>query len=160
MRLTGGGFAAAVVLVLAAGWAAGAGAGKPDFSGTWELDTARSDYAWQRPPRSLTQWITHHDPELKVETFHVDEDGTEGKGEAHYTTDGKECEVTVMGNHLTATAVWEGEVLVMTTKGDFGGDAILLVDRWRRDGGTLTVSRHFEGRGRKAEQRLVFGRQE
>ena len=50
---------------------------KPDYSGTWELNLPKSDYAWQRPPRSVTQWVEHKEPALMVETYHVDEDGSE-----------------------------------------------------------------------------------
>ena len=38
---------------------------KTDFSGTWKLNTGKSDFGPMPPPDSMTQKITHQDPSLK-----------------------------------------------------------------------------------------------
>src|ERR1035438_7033163 len=62
---------------------------KPDLSGTWKLDTTKSDFGMMPPPDSQTSVIEHKDPKLKVKT--TTKGGMqEGESESNYPTDGAE----------------------------------------------------------------------
>ncbi len=152
---------ALIVLFIAMSSLASAMDPRPDFSGTWSMDLQKSDLAGEPAPSSKTQRVEQEGNALTVV---IDEISTQGPvhGEAHYTLDGKEAVNTVFGNALSSTVTWEGQTMVMRTSGDFGGAAILLVDRWSLspDRNTLTIARRFQGRGKISDQRLVFDRKE
>lgn len=62
---------------------------KPDFSGTWEFDSKRSNVGKSNssgPPEQIT--ITHHDPELKIRKT-VTVNGRKEERELTYYTDGR-----------------------------------------------------------------------
>jgi hypothetical protein len=121
---------------------------KPDLTGEWRLVIAGSDFAKQPPPRFKVVQIDHLEPALRMTIVenagHGDIDGT-----AFYSTDGVERVNPVMGNPLKAVTRWDGAVLEMRTSGAFGPNQIELLDRYELSGGgkTLTLHRHFEGKG-------------
>src|SRR4029079_14018283 len=39
---------------------------KPNFSGTWNLDVAKSDFGPSTAPESMTMTIVHKDPSIKA----------------------------------------------------------------------------------------------
>jgi hypothetical protein len=61
---------------------------KPDFSGTWKLNVAKSDFGALPGPESRTDVITHKDPSLSNS---VTAEGAQGKQQytVNYTTDGR-----------------------------------------------------------------------
>ena len=63
---------------------------KPNFSGDWKLNVAKSSFGQMPSPSSMTSKITHEDPKL---TSHVKQSGEMGEMEfdASYTMDGKEA---------------------------------------------------------------------
>jgi hypothetical protein len=103
--------------------------GKPNFSGDWKLNVAKSDFGPMPPPSSSTAKVTHAEPDMKV---HVKQVGDQGEMEfdAAYSTDGKETSNTFGPMPTKSTAVWEGEVLVVTTKFEANGMDIKLVQKW------------------------------
>lgn len=98
---------------------------KPDFSGTWEFDSKRSNVGQSNssgPPEQIT--ITHHDPELKIRKT-VTVNGQKEERELTYYTDGRgETNPTtawltanpgsVLGRpaETTSKTSWSGEKLV------------------------------------------------
>ena len=147
------------LLILSALGAASMANDPPDFSGLWKLNSGSSDFAGETAPESKIQRVEQRGNSLDV-TIDEISGGNPAHGTSHYTLDGKEGVNVVFGNPLKATVTWEGAVLVMRTWGDFGGAAILLIDRWSlsQEGKILIIARHFEGRGRTVDQRLVFDR--
>jgi hypothetical protein len=112
---------------------------KPDFSGSWapEADAAAGGGGGGRGmggPMTVKQTAT----ELTVER-----EGRNGKMSTTYKLDGSETKVTMgqMGEG-TATAKWEGNKLVISTK--MGDNA--TTQTWSLDGGVLTIDR-TGGRG-------------
>src|SRR2546428_98086 len=114
-------FAAAVVLPFYARAQA-----KADFSGTWTLDTAKSDPAPQGRgggggAASVT--IKQTGNELAVTS-----EGRQGPQTMTYKLDGSESTNQVMGRggaqSVKSTAKWDGSSLVIETTRDFNGMSI------------------------------------
>jgi hypothetical protein len=133
---------------------------KPNFTGDWKLNTAKSDFGPMPPPSSMTEKITHDDPKLKVAISQSTDRG-DFDFEVNYTTDGKECTNEFRGNEMKSTLKWEGDTLVVDTKGRFGDNDVTMQDKWKLsgDGKTLTVSRHFSSSMGEADQTLVLEKQ-
>lgn len=128
--------ALACVLFLSASLVA---ADKPNLSGEWKLNVDKSDFGPMPPPNSQVLKITHNEPEFSIQT---DQDGMQGK--ISYTvkckTDGMECVNELRGTQAKMVAKWEGSALVTTTKLDFQGNELTLVNTstLSDDGKTLT----------------------
>ncbi|MGA2132995.1 MAG: hypothetical protein ABSH50_11930 [Bryobacteraceae bacterium] len=135
-------------------------ADKPNFTGTWKLNTAKSDFGSMPAPDSRTDKITHADPAL---TNAFSQSGQMGdvSAEIKYSTDGKETTNVVRGNELKSTAKWEGSELVVVSKASFNGSEITLNDRWSLsdDGKTLTVKRHVNSPMGETDQKIVSEKQ-
>jgi hypothetical protein len=112
--------------------------GKADFSGTWTLDTAKSD----PPPQgrggggggggSIT--IRQTGSELTITS-----EGRQGPQTLTYKLDGSESTNQVMGRGgattVKSTAKWDGSSLVIETTRDFNGMSITTKDVRRLDNG-------------------------
>jgi hypothetical protein len=114
---------------------------KPDFSGTWTLDAAKSD----PPPQgrgggggggigagSLT--IKQTGNELTITS-----EGRQGPVTMTYKLDGSESTNQVMGRGgaqtVKSTAKWDGSSLVIETTRDFNGTSITTKEVRRLDNG-------------------------
>jgi hypothetical protein len=131
---------------------------KPNFSGDWKLNLAKSDFGPTPAPERLTRKVDHAEPNLK---YISTQSGRQADitTEIKYTTDGKECVNETRVGPLKGTAQWEGDVLVIKYKtsspqvGDIDGE-----DRWTlsSDGKTTTVKSIFRGGFGEAERTLVL----
>jgi hypothetical protein len=110
---------------------------KPDFSGTWTLDTAKSDPAPQGRgggggAASVT--IKQTGAELAVTS-----EGRQGPQTMTYKLDGSESTNQVMGRggaqSVKSTAKWDGSSLVIETTRDFNGMSITTKEVRRLDNG-------------------------
>jgi hypothetical protein len=133
---------------------------KPNFSGTWKVNVAKSDFGALPAPDSQTDQITHQEPDLKL---HVAQSGQMGEMnyDAVYSTDGKEATNTVNGNVFKSTLKWDGDDLSIDTKGSFGGNEFTAKDRWTlsEDGKTITVQRHLASSMGETDQKILFEKQ-
>ncbi len=130
---------------------------KPDFTGKWKLDTAKSDFGMAPPTESETRAIEHKDPKLKVATATKGAQG-ERSFENNYTTDGKESTNT-QGTRETKTIVkWEDKKIVMTWKVDFQGQELNIKEAWElgEGGKGMTVNREYKTAAFETAQKLVF----
>lgn len=145
-----------VVLTLAAL----AAQAKPNFTGEWKMQPAKSEFGPMPPPQSITQKIEHKDPDLKVSATQVTDQG-EFKSETKFTTDGKECTNEVRGNPMKSTVTWDGDALKFKTKLNFQGNDVNISDTWAlgEDGKTLTVSRHFATSQGEFDAKVVYEKQ-
>ncbi len=112
---------------------------KPDLSGTWTIDLAKSDYGMMPPPTKVEAKITHKEPEVTMNILQVTARG-ERTSEFKFATDGKEVETQVMGRPGKVKAKWEGSALVVTTKAEFQGNEILQVEKWTLGEGGKTLT--------------------
>lgn len=134
---------------------------KSDFSGTWKIDMAKSDFGPLPAPDSITEKITHQDPSLKANIASTGGMQGDVAYDVAYTTDGKECVNKVGENEFKSTLKWDGDDLVVDTKGSFGGNDFTSKDRWNlsSDGKTLTVTRHLTSAMGEADMKEVFAKQ-
>jgi len=133
---------------------------KPNFSGTWKVNMAKSDFGALPAPDSRTDKIMHEDPDLKVHVAQISQMG-EINYDAVYTTDGKESTNSINGNVFKSTVKWDGDDLSLDTKGSFNGNDVTIKDRWTlsEDGKTITVQRHFSSTMGETDQKVVFEKQ-
>jgi hypothetical protein len=133
---------------------------KPNFSGDWKMNASQSDFGQFPAPSSMTQKITHDDPSLKVVTKMATGNG-DFDMEASYTTDGKESANQFGPNQMKSVLKWDGETLIVETKGQFGDSGFTLTDKWdlAAGGKTLTIRRHWASSRGEMDQKIVFDKQ-
>lgn len=147
------------ILIFAA--ASAAFGATPDFSGNWKLNASKSDFGQFPAPSVLTQKVEHADPKLTVDLKMVSDMG-DFAFTYRYTTDGKECTNEGFGgSEVKSILKWEGETLVVDSKGTFGDNAYTAKDKWSlSDGGkTLTLLRHFSSPMGEMDQKVILDKQ-
>jgi hypothetical protein len=133
---------ACTVLLLAPIWAQQS---KPDLSGHWVIDTARSDYGRMPKPKAYVEVIEHKEPVLTIATTSEDNRG-ESKSFLKLTTDDRDCVNEVNGNEFHSKSHWEGAKVVTTVTGD-RGLSLVEVRSLSVDGKTQTVETYMGQRG-------------
>ena len=133
---------------------------KPNFSGDWKMNVAKSEFGMMPAPTSSVQKITHSDPDLKLTITQVSERGEFTSNNA-YTTDGKECVNKGRMGEIKSKLKWDGDALVIESKADFGGNDVTITDKWSlsEDGKTLTINRHFASSQGEGDAKQVFEKQ-
>lgn len=120
--------------------------GKPNFTGKWSLDLAKSDFGQTPPPEFILHTIDHKEPSIKIATSQKNQMG-ESTTERNITTDGKENpnKMRMMGGEMEvkSTSKWDGEKLATVSKLDAQGSTIELNDTWAlsEGGNVLTIVR-------------------
>lgn len=108
---------------------------KPDFSGRWELDAAKSQL---RPTKwnSLAMVIEHQEPKLKINMILKYPQGPDYTYQIPLTTNGSEASVDMGKNGRVYRANWVGANLVLKWNED--GER---KETWTlsQDGRTLTI---------------------
>jgi hypothetical protein len=134
-----------VVLAMAATAGLSVAADKPNFSGEWAMDAAKSDFGPIPPPATMTRKVEHSDPAMTVTTIQTG--GAQGDSTVtqKFATDGKETTNEMMGSPTKSTAKWDGGNLVVVTKADFQGTEITINSKWSlsADGKVLTDAWHL-----------------
>src|ERR1700736_546394 len=139
---------------------------KPNFSGTWKQDNAKSSFGGLAAPISVSAIITHKEPDIHLTQTVVGPQGDSVTSEHDYATDGRE-QTGKSRNYTEKNSVkWEGNSLVFESKRDYSGREVVIRERWTfsSDGKTLTkerVSPAATGAGAKGEvkQTFVFDKQ-
>jgi hypothetical protein len=133
---------------------------KPNFTGVWKLNTAKSDFGPIPGPESETDTIDHNDPNLKLG---VDQQGTQGKRkyELAILINGKEETHKIGENEVKTTSQWEGNALIVLTKLMFQDNEVLVKAAYTLspDGKTVTNNTHFSSPMGEADQKLIFEKQ-
>lgn len=91
---------------------------KPDFNGTWKLDTLRSRFNQLPAPKGTKIIIEDREPKLHVEIKTESEKGNQDQV-FDLATDGTEAREAGTGGTSTASALWggpDGTRLVLTIK--------------------------------------------
>lgn len=134
---------------------------KPDFSGTWNLNVAKSDFELLGGPTSRTDVIVHKGASLSSSTMEVNVQGKQ-EYKINYTTDGKEA-VNMLGPYQVKSILrWVGRNLVISSRFIFNNVDIRSEATWTLspDGKTLTINTHFKGALGDHSQKMVFEKQE
>ena len=119
---------------------AAAASAKPNLSGEWKLNVAKSDFGPAPAPEKLIRTIDHKDPVLKSSTVQSGPQG-EVKSELSYTTDGKESINKSPRGESKGVAKWDGDNLVIDSKREIQGMEITQHEVWTlsSDGKILTI---------------------
>jgi len=145
---------AAVGLSLATAWA------RPNFSGDWKLNAAKSDYGPMPGPEKMERKITHDDPSLKMVTTQTGQQG-EVTTELAYKTDGTPSTNKIRGQDVTGVAKWDGDVLTISSKREIQGMEITMNERWSlsEDGKTLSINNKVNTPNGDFEIKIVMDKQ-
>ena len=133
---------------------------KPNFTGDWKLNVSKSDFGGMPGANSMTMKLTHDEPKLKS-VVKSSSDMGDFESEATYTTDGKECTNEIFGSPIKSVLKWDGDTLLIDTKGTFGDAEIAISDKWSlsSDGKTLTINRNFKSPMGDAVQKMTLEKQ-
>jgi len=120
--------------------------GLPNFTGTWTLDAAKSDFGPIPPPESIVMVIDHKEPTLKVNVTQKTPMG-EAANDSTYTTDGKD-NINKMRSpageqDVKSTTKWNGKTLTTSRTIEAQGMSIGIEETWdlSADGKVLTINR-------------------
>ena len=139
--------------------ALGQEAHRPDLTGTWKLDKAKSRLQAPAPDTSIL-YVDHSHPRLLLTRAHVT-DGVADLFEILVLADGKD-DVKTWKEHKTVNRCqWEGNELVLESRERRGRKETLTSMRFALspDGRTLTVEERLAGPGRKVGNTLVLNRE-
>jgi hypothetical protein len=133
---------------------------RTDFSGTWTLDLARSDFGPVPKPQKRVDVITQTPRALKIHRTVVLPDG-EHASDITLDLGGAETAYQAVGGELRSTAAWKGRVLMVTSKGAGRGGAVTLSENWTLspDRKSITVKRHTAGPDNTFDQTMVMTRE-
>ncbi len=134
---------------------------KPDFSGTWKLNVAKSEFGALPGPQSRTDVIIHKGPSFSDS---VTAETAEGKQQytTNYTTDGKEAVNKIGPRDVNTTVKWSGNGLVFSSKLLYNDSDVTVETTWALsgDGKTLTISAHYASTLGETDQKLIYEKQE
>ena len=141
----------------------------PDFSGTWLIDRAKSDFgAFEDRPLSKadsTLVIAHGDPELKIKRTLSLNGQEEVKEFTYYTDERGETNPSTLGvGEVKSKTKWEGDKVVasahITRKGQSGLYELDVTQKWQvsSDGKTLTNTTNISGQLGAQQIKLVYRR--
>jgi hypothetical protein len=136
-------------------------ADKPNFSGDWKLNAAKSTLGPMPAPTSYTRKVTHAEPSITIDDTQT---GT-AVGDQHdtrtYSTDGKEISYQANGADVKSAATWDGDALQINSKASIQGTDILIKGKMTLgDGGkTLRDAVHITTPQGDLDITLVFDKQ-
>ena len=134
------------VLILAALAGLSLAADKPNFSGDWKLNTAKSNFGPIPAPATYLRKVTHAEPSITIEDTQT---GSALGGDQHdtrtYTTDGKEITYQANGADVKSGATWDGDALQISSKVSLQDMELVVKDKISLgdDGKTMTDSVHI-----------------
>ena len=135
-----------------------AAADKPNFSGEWKMNSARSDFGTLPPPTSFVRKIAHADPSLTI-VENQSAGGAETTTTRALTTDGKISSLELNGVTAACAATWDGTALIATTTLDNVGLKFKDNMSLSSDGKVLTSKVQIATAQGDAEITIVFDRQ-
>ena len=110
---------------------------EPNFTGSWMLNLAKSQYGQFPAPEVMLRSVTYASGTLTMSTYQKGAQG-EVTSELKYSTDGKPS--TNAGS--SGTAHWQGDTLIIESSRLGQGARLVQKDQWTLspDGKTLTIS--------------------
>ena len=135
---------------------------KPNFTGTWKLNVAKSDFGPSPKLKSRVDKLEHREASLRMTSTRVTEDGDEDTINLNLTIGDQESTNTLHGAEMKTKVKWEGAVLLLDSTVKAEGGAVNLKDKWTlsADGKTLMITRHYTGPEGEADLAYVLERQE
>jgi hypothetical protein len=133
---------------------------KPNFSGSWKMNAAKSDFGPMPGPDKLDRVIDHKEPTVASKTTQTGPQG-EVTTEIKYKTDGSDSINTMRGQEVKSVAKWEGDKLVVKSKREVQGMEIAMTETWILSdaGKVLTVNNSIETPQGNFEIKVVMDKQ-
>lgn len=131
--------------------------GKPNFSGAWELEAAKSDFGPMPAPDSASSVIDHQEPKVKINSTSKSAQG-ERTQELTFTTDGEECTNEIRGVPAKSKTRWVERELATDMQIEFQGMKIQIKERWKLadDGKAMTIERNMVSDMGEVTQKMVY----
>lgn len=108
--------------------------GRPDFSGSWAIDPARSHFGSLQPPTAFERTIIQTPNQVQSFTHQNGQHGESHTG-VKFTVDGKENLVSLHGDEARVTAKWMMSSLVVETKRKNAEGDIVSTETWSLEEG-------------------------
>jgi hypothetical protein len=121
------------------------GQDKPDFSGEWKLNAAKSDFGMGQAPEKLLFKIDHKDPDFKLTQTVAGPQG-EMTNDQTLVLDGKEQTRTSPRGEVKFTPKWVGKEIIVDQKLKIQDNDITIKETWSMaaDKKSLTVTRQIQ----------------
>jgi hypothetical protein len=134
---------------------------RPDFSGSWKLNPAKSDFGSMPGVDSRTDLITQTADTLTDKVSAQTEGGPLDLN-LTYKLDGTPTVNQFQGNDVKSKAQWDGSTLVVDSQFSFNDSDIQFESRWTLspDGKTLTMATHINSPMGESDQKYVLDKQE
>lgn len=125
----------------------------PDFSGSWMLNSAKSQFGQFPAPDVMMRTVKMSGAQLTMSTYQKGAQG-EVTTELKYTTDGKPA----VNGASKGSARFEGDTLVIESSREAQGMVLTQRDAWTLspDKKTLTVQSHIKIPGGEFDVKQVF----
>jgi len=138
--------------------AGGQAPAKPNFTGDWKMNAAKSDFGLLPPPASIRRTITHAEPNLTIV-----EDQRSDMGDASatrkYVTDGTPTTFTAQGAEVNGSAKWDENTLVVNSKVDAIGLSFSDKMTLSPDGNMLMSNIHISSPQGDIDIMIAFDKQ-
>jgi len=133
---------------------------QPNFSGTWKVNVAKSEYGMLPPPESRSDVIEQTGDTIKDNVSAVNQAGKQDYT-LTFKTDGTETVNKIADREMKVTGKWNGPVLVVTTKVNLQGADIEIKSNWTlsADGATLTQAVHLTSPMGETDQKVIYEKQ-
>lgn len=114
-------------------------ASKPDFSGNWKMNAARSDFGPLPRPLDYERKIDHNEPIIQMTVRQATAMGEQTINQV-LRTDGKEITNKYPNGEAKTVGKWIGRELQFTTTRQVAGGDATTIETWSlsQDGKTLT----------------------
>jgi hypothetical protein len=136
----------------------GAAADKPNFSGEWKMNAAKSNFGGLPAPSAIVRKVTHAEPSLVIVEDQTSDLGTQS-ATRKYTTDGKETSFEANGAEVKGSAVWDGNAIVVNSTVDAIGVRFTDKMTMSEDGRTFTSAVHIASPQGEIDITIVFDKQ-
>ena len=136
---------------------------KPDFSGTWKLNVAKSDFGVMPGPESRTDTIAQTGATVKESVVAIGTPQGDQKYTLTYALDGSETvNSPAPGLDIKNTAKWDGPALVIISKLKFQDQDVEIKSTWTLadDGKSFTMNAHIASAMGEFDQKMSFDKQE
>jgi hypothetical protein len=133
---------------------------KPNFSGSWKLIVAKSDFGAAPAPQAMLTQIDHREPSITVHSTITNPQGSYNS-DYKYVTDGRENSNTVRGSEIKSHVTWDGSALKVVAHAVSGTSQVEFSDLWSLspDRKMLTMTRAINAPQGRVEQRYIYEKQ-